>query len=90
MAKTFNDVAKHVPIVGQGVVVLGYTATPLVKCDCGNLEPMQLMVQVAYGVMGAGIVACPQCQSTYRVLSISTDANGQLLFTLDQQKPVTV
>jgi hypothetical protein len=88
MPKSFPDV--NLPIVGQGVVVLGYTATPLVKCDCGNLEPMQLMVQVAYGVMGSGTIQCPRCQSTYRVVKISTDEHGQLLFTLDQQKPLAV
>lgn len=78
---------QNVPIVGRGVRVLGYTVLPLVMCDCGNLEPIALVAQVATGNVFASLATCPQCQSTYRIVGISADTRGSLLFNLDQQKP---
>lgn len=40
---------QNVPIVGRGVRVIGYTVLPLVMCDCGNMEPIALVAQVATG-----------------------------------------
>ena len=79
--------SKHVPIVGQGVRIIGYTVLPLVMCDCGHLEPLQLMAQVAHGQVGASILSCPQCQTSYQIIGVTCDTKGQLSFNLDQKKP---
>ena len=80
----------NVPIVGQGVRVIGYTVLPMVMCDCGHLEPLPLVLQVAAGQTMASLMACPRCQTTYRVVAMDMDTRKQLRFQLDQQKPVTV
>ena len=77
----------NVPIVGQGVRVIGYTLLPLVMCNCGNLEPISLVAQVALGNIFASLATCPRCQTTYRIIGVTTDSRGMLLFNLDQQKP---
>jgi hypothetical protein len=78
----------NVPIVGQGLRVIGYTVLPLVMCDCGHLEPLTLVAQVAPGNIFASLATCPRCQATYRVVGIAADAKGALVFNLDQKKPV--
>ena len=80
----------NLPIVGQGVRVIGYTILPLVMCDCGYLAPLQLVAQVGSGQIAATALACPQCQTTYQILSLDMDAQKRVLFNLDQKKPLAV
>jgi transposase-like protein len=76
------------PLIGQSVRVVGYTILPLVACGCSDSDSLQLIAQVADGKFSATTATCPQCQSTYRVVTIETDARGLLVFGLDKQSPI--
>lgn len=79
----------HVPLVGQPIKVLGYTAVVSVQCQCGAAVSMQLMVQAnEYGL--AGIPAgCGACRTVYQVQGAQAGPDGSIVFALAMQRPPT-
>ena len=71
-----------VPIVGQPVVVLGWTLVVNARCQCDRPQVVQLVI--AQGELGrnANLGMCPSCGRALHIAQLTMDAHGQLQFGL--------
>ena len=73
----------HVPIVGQPVIVEGYTIAAAARCQCvtgGSLVPLTVIVSAAGTTAPAS--ACPTCGAGYQVQGLQVDDAGRLRFAM--------
>lgn len=73
----------HVPIIGQQLVVEGYTIAASARCQCksgGSLVPLTVTASAAGTVAPVG--HCPSCGMGYGVEGVQMDAKGRLTFAV--------
>lgn len=83
MAIPFPVPSSGVPILGQQIVVEGYTVTSATRCQCEPGGTAVLLTLVVSGLgMSAAPSACPRCGTGYAVQAIQMDVQGRLLFQI--------
>lgn len=78
----------HIPILGQQIVVEGYTITSVTRCQC-ETGGTAVLLTLTVGALGlqAAPNACPRCHTGYAVQSIQMDPQGRLLFQIAVLSP---
>lgn len=79
----FPSPSAHVPILGQQIVVEGYTIATSARCQC---EPGGTPVLLSVTCSGVGLQglqsACVRCGTGYAIQGMQLDAQGRLLFQM--------
>lgn len=85
MAIPFPTPPTH--ILGQQIVVHGYSVAVIAHCQCERGSPIQLVSQMTPAGLFSVPTACPQCSRLYAIQRIQQDAAGMLQFSLSCQTP---
>lgn len=76
-----SAIVGDVPIIGQQLVVEGYTVAVAARCQC---QPSGSLVALSVTVGGSGTIAppntCARCGLGYSVQGMQMDAQGRLIF----------
>lgn len=71
-----------IPIVGQPVVVLGWTLVVNARCQCDRPTVVQLVIAQSELGRNANLGMCPHCARQMHIAQVTMDAQGQLQFGL--------
>jgi hypothetical protein len=77
----------QIPILGQAIVVRGFTVMVLAQCQCHASGMLQLAIQINSGGVFAMPVMCPSCRASYAIQGFQQDQTGMLQFTMSRSEP---
>jgi hypothetical protein len=83
MAIPFPSPSANVPILGQQIVVEGYTIATAARCQCQpSGSPVLLSVTLSASGLAGLPNSCAKCGTGYAIQGMQMDAQGRLLFQL--------
>ena len=70
-------------LVGQPVIILGYTVLPLVECQCERKGTLTLVMQYAAQGWLRSTNKCPSCERVFTVHRVTATPDGHLEFAIE-------
>lgn len=79
----FPSPSSTIPILGQQIVVEGYTVTTVTRCQCeAGGSPVLLTMTVSAAGIASAPSACARCRTGYAIQGTQQDDQGRLLFQI--------
>lgn len=79
----FPTPTPNVPIIGQPIVVEGYTVSTVARCQCeAGGSPVLLTVTCSAAGLNGLPNVCQRCHTNYAVQGMQLDQQGQLTFQI--------
>ena len=80
--------AAAIPIVGQQIVVLGFTVVVSAQCRCEKTGYVSLNMMQGQSGFNVSLGTCPSCRRQYQITGVRSDPRtGALMFDVNIGEP---